>query len=106
MTSPSRGEPGVGGAKGRAGEAAERAGADAGWLGAQEPGRSEPGEARSLRIAWSAGRVVAGRWARGAAPGQGKAREGRSAAGGAGGWLIETYPVSERPEAPSPPSSR
>lgn len=38
-----------GGAGRRAG--LERAGADAGWLSAQGPGSSEPGEPRSLRIA-------------------------------------------------------
>lgn len=66
----------------------ELAGADAGWLGAQEPGRSEPGEARSLHIASPARRVVAGRWIEGAGPGQGR----RSAVGGARGWQAAHLP--------------
>lgn len=45
-------------------EVPERPGADAGWLSAPEPGRSEPGGDRSLRISYSARRVVAGRWTR------------------------------------------
>ncbi|EPY78805.1 kinesin heavy chain isoform 5C [Camelus ferus] len=52
---------GEGRAKGRDREVAQLAGADAGWLSSQEPGRSEPGEAPSLRIASSARLVVAGR---------------------------------------------
>lgn len=72
---------GEGRAKGRDREVAQLAGADAGWLSSQEPGRSEPGEAPSLRIASSARLVVAGRWAWDAAQGQGRARAGRFTAG-------------------------
>lgn len=106
VTVPGRAGGGRGGGEGRAGEAAGRAGADAGWLSAQEPGRSEPGEARSGRIASFARRVVAGRWARGAARGQGRAGEAGLQPAGPEADRLPTYPVSERPELPSPPSSR
>lgn len=74
----------------------ERPGADAGWLSAPEPGRSELGGDRSLRIASSARRVVAGRWARAQDLAGGQQRGGRGAAN-----RLLSFPVAELPGCPA-----